>query len=102
LKDRLDQYLNEQNNIEFSARINNCIFCDSSLNFLHKRKSKAVCYFFVTKSKQATLNPKECTSCDSLHYLNYAKKDGKRIFFADTLNEKYLAFTDESIFEKLL
>jgi hypothetical protein len=102
LKNSLDLYLKEQNTIEFSTSIKMCIFCGSSLNLLNKRKSKAVCYYFATKPKQVTLNLKECASCDSLHYLNYAEKDGKRIFFEDTLSEKFLAFTDESIFERLL
>ncbi len=101
LKASLDLYLNKQNIIEFSAERKKCIFCDSSLTFI-QRKSKAVCYFFASKPKPVSLNLKECASCDSLHYLNYAEKDGRRIFFDNTLDEKFVAFTDESIFERLL
>lgn len=40
--------------------------------------------------------------CHALHYLNYVEMGERRVFFESTLSDKFVAFTDESIFERVL
>lgn len=89
--------------VQFVTTENSCIFCGSDLNQINKRKSKAICYYYALGPKEVSIDILECISCGASHYLNYADIGGKsRKFYENTLNEKFLAFTDESVFERLL
>ena len=104
LKEELDHFLNSQNAVEFSTNKEICDLCNSSIHLSssNPKKSNAVCYYFASAPKKAYIYIKECSFCDSQHYLNYAIKNGKKVFFEGSINDKFLAFTDESIFERLL
>ena len=101
LQDNIQIYLNEIQMIQFATERKTCIFCKSDFSS-DVRKNQAACYYFSTPPKSCTINIKQCDSCKSAHYLNYAEMDGVRIFYDTTLSDKFLAFTDESVFEKLL
>jgi len=102
-KAKIESFIDiDLNCIQFSSYSKNCIFCSSKLSGDKSRFSKAICYYFADGPKSVQLNIVACGICGALHYLNYAEKDKQRKFYSDFLDAKFVAFTDETIFETKL
>lgn len=105
LKETIDSILVEETLVNFKSDALVCEFCNSKLT--GKRKDfSAVCYFYSSKPKKATIQTKSCQLCGAVHYLSYAEKintsDYDRKMLKNVLDAKYVAFTNETIFERLL
>ena len=104
-KDKIDSLLTEEHVIHFETEALNCVFCTGKING-KKQSYNAICYFYASPPKKAIINSKSCSSCGAVHFINYAElksPDGiKREAFPNILLNKYISFTHETIFERLV
>lgn len=105
LKESIDSILIEERILNFISEASVCEFCNSKLSGKQQDFS-AVCYFYSSKPKKATIQTKSCEFCGAMHYLSYAEKSNSserdRKILKNVLNAKFVAFTNETIFERLL
>jgi hypothetical protein len=104
-EDKLELLIEEADTINIYSKFETCLFCNTKLTIesLTKKPLKAKCYLYNQKSKNVNLYTKWCSKCDAIHSISYAQyNDKERRFSPSVCNEKYIAFTNETIFERLL
>jgi hypothetical protein len=94
---------NEESTCEFLCELKSCYCCEGKLNSEADVIYAGRVYFYGKPSQSCNIGVKKCRLCGTEHYLNYADlPSGGRIFFEKIRNDKFLSFTNQTVFEKLL
>ena len=94
-------YINHIKDANVSCILNNCIFCQASLNnsevFLN-----AFIFFYEKNSNNCKINLKKCIACNSMHYLSFAinSKNEERKIFNDLDQHSFISFSNEIVYER--
>lgn len=86
----------------FCRNIDKCVICDHELKNKNKRFEvyEAQLYYCNKPSEKCSLFVIICKTCNCYYFLNYYVYSGKKHFFQDFVNAKYLSFSQNTIFEK--
>ena len=83
--------------------INQCILCKNPLGKLIKKKYLGQIYFHGKSSKQCYIISFKCSLCEIIHFPSYyITKLDVRKFYDNACDQKFISFTNESVFEVLL
>jgi hypothetical protein len=84
--------------LKFVSPAISCSFCSSkSLNEMNGED--AISYFVSQKPMKASIIAKKCFNCGACHYLSYAEKEQSRKPFDYFTENRFIAFSRETIFE---
>ncbi len=102
LRQEIDALLKKENTIHFNSPAVECVFCKAKLN--EKTKAyQAMVYFDSSKPKKAEINSKICDICNASHFISHAENAHKERKPLETImSSEYIAFTNETIFEKMM
>jgi hypothetical protein len=85
------------------AKILNCLTCNLPIGNFSAKQFKAQKYFYDKKSEECYIISFKCKECETVYFPSYyVATDGLRKFYERSLEEKYISFTQESVFEILL
>ena len=77
------------------------MFCNQVIQ--KKTSYSAKIYYFAKQSENCTIVSYMCNFCKIYFYSSYyIESNGIRKFYENSINEKYIAFTNETVFEILL
>lgn len=104
LPEKIDALLNLNGIIKFVSPAEICQFCTcQSLKISNEDNSeKAIVYYASQKPMKALLISKQCRRCGAYHYLSYSEQNQTRKPLPAFFENKYLAFSRETIFETKL
>ena len=90
-------------NIFIKSSQTTCILCGKSLEHGKEKRYIAQLYYHGKCSTQCNQISIQCFACSTTYYLSYyTTKDGIRKFYENVIEQKFIAFTQESVFEVLL
>jgi hypothetical protein len=103
-KDIEQRILDYEDHIVTFRPINtNCLICNESLKYAEYHEQVARLYSYSQKSKNCCLVSFKCKKCKSKHFFSYVLLiNGVKKFQENSLNEVFIHFTDESVYEILL
>lgn len=90
-----------KSNVFKTARIN-CIFCENSLKEANEIEYNSTVYYYNKPPAEVKLIARKCQKCNANNLYSYGVKDQERRFYEQSLSSKYISFTRETIFERLL
>lgn len=96
---KLDDFLAENSSKLMEPTLNECLMC-KNYTLEPFKTSNSIVYSLSDGPFETKVSSKKCLKCHSIYYFSfYIDKNGERVFYSDVLKNRYISFTNETIFE---
>jgi len=99
--DKRLEYIAGSEVINIHPPFSNCLFCQNQCEKITSYSAKI--YFFSKKPQNCSIVSNTCLSCKIIHFPSYyILNNGFRKFYEDSLSQKFISFSNETVFEILI
>ncbi len=85
------------------TEVNFCTNCNEILNDFTKETITAEIYFHSKPAQKCKLDNKKCKNCQTINYFSFAVlKNVMKRYHENSMSQRYIAFTKETVFEIML